>query len=130
MPLSPDRSHDLKRTTKAGIAAALATVVLVRFVELVHALRLSHEGPLLAFPLSVIFPALLVIAMAFAPPAVSREGALMRLGTMIQCILIIALPGWALHLALGLPVVFLLVELFETRCPPWLRSAVAGRIVT
>lgn len=130
MPPSSDRSYGLRRATKAGIGAALATAVLVRCVELVQALRLSHEGPLLAFPLSVMLPALLVLAMAVASPAVSREGALMRLGAMIQCVLIIALPRLALHLALGLPVVFLLVELFETRCPPSLRSAITRRILT
>lgn len=130
MPPSLDRSHELKWVTKAGIGAALVTAVLVRCVELVEALRLSHEGPLLAFPLAVIFPAFLVTAMAFASPAASREGALMRLGTMVQCVLIVALPGCALHLALGLPVVFLVVELFETRCPLSLRNAIVRRIVT
>ena len=124
------RSHDLKIVTKAGIGIALAITVSVRCSELVQAFWRSDEGPLLAFPLSVIFPALLVIAMAFASPAVSREGVLMRLGTMIQCVLIIALPRYALHLALGIPVVFLTVELFETRCPRLLRSAIARRIVT
>lgn len=130
MLASTDRCHDLRRTVKAGIGIALMIAVLARCIELVSALRTLNEGPLLTFPLSVIFPALVVTAMAFAPPAVSQEGALMRLGTMVQCVLIIVLPRLAIHLALGLPVVFLLVELFETRCSTKLRNAIVRRIVT
>lgn len=129
MPLETDRSHQLKAVTRHAVHAALAAAVLVRGVELVRALRLSDEGPLLAFPLSVIFPALLVVVLTLMPPAISREGALMRLGTMVHCLLIVALPRLALHLALGLPVVFLVVELFETRCPRPLHDAIVRRIV-
>lgn len=121
--------HVLTTHAKRLVGAALAIAVLARSVALVRALSVADEGPLLAYPLSVIFPALLVIALMRMPPAVSREGILMRLGTMIQCVLIVALPPLALHLALGLPVVFLVVELFETRCPPALRDALARRVV-
>lgn len=129
MPPSLERSYDLRTVTKATLGVALSTVMLIRCLELVQALRQSDERPLLAFPLSAVLPALLVIALAIMPPAVSREGALMRLGTMVQCVLIIAVPRLALHLALGLPVVFLLVELFETRCPSSLREAVTRRLL-
>ena len=130
MPPMPNRSYTLTSMTKITLGMALVALTCVRCFELVDAWRLSDERPLLAFPLSVIFPGLLVAAMAFAPPAATREGALMRLGTMIACVLVVGLPRLALHLVLGLPIVFLLVELFETRCPPSLRTAIARRLVT
>ena len=58
------------------------------------------------------------------PGAESREGILMRAGTMIQLCLIVLLPSAALYLALGLPVVFLVVELFETRVPHVIREPI------
>lgn len=48
----------------------------------------------------------------------------MRAGTMIQLCLIVLLPSAALYLALGLPVVFLVVELFETRVPHVIREPI------
>ena len=53
----------------------------------------------------------------------------MQIGTMIQLLLIIALPGFALYLALGIPVVFLVIELFETRAPTIFRSWIKGRVI-
>jgi hypothetical protein len=87
-------------------------------------LRAGSEARLLAFPLAVVVPFALIVGLAQLPPTDSREGALMRLGTMIQLVAIIALPNLALYLALGLPVVFLVVELYETRVPPLLRDRV------
>jgi len=68
----------------------------------------------------------LLLAM---PATRSREGALMRLGTIIQLALIILLPPVALYLALGLPVVFLVVELFETRLPQPLRDPIVRAVL-
>jgi hypothetical protein len=56
------------------------------------------------------------------------EGVLVRIGTACQLILILAVPPFPLHLLLGLPVVFLLVDLFETRLPRRLREPVAARL--
>ena len=53
----------------------------------------------------------------------------MQVGTMIQLLLIIALPGFALYLALGFPVVFLVIELFETRSPVTFRTWIKSRII-
>ena len=41
----------------------------------------------------------------------------MRVGTCVQLLVIVLLPRFALPVALGFPVVFLIVELFETRAP-------------
>lgn len=129
MHARPPGHHVLTASVKRLVGGILAVVVFVRLLDLIRGLSAADEEPLLAFPLSVIFPALLVVALMRMPPAASREGILMQLGTMIQCVLIVALPAFALHLALGLPVVFLVVELFETRCPPALRDALARRVV-
>ena len=110
--------------------AVLFLCVLVRSLDVVFSLIAGDETRLLSFPLTVIFPALLIVMLATMPPAASREGALMRLGTMIQLVAIIALPDFALYLALGLPVVFLMVELFETKLPHSLRESIARMVVT
>jgi hypothetical protein len=64
------------------------------------------------------------------PPAKSREGILMRLGAIMQLMAIIALPSLALRLALGLPVVFLVVELYATRIPVSLRNRFSRAFIT
>ena len=48
---------------------------------------------------------------------------------MVQILLIIALPSFAIYLALGFPVVFLFVELFETKLPIAVKSAIKGRLI-
>jgi hypothetical protein len=92
--------------------------------------RGGDPDALLALPLTAIFPALLVLLLSMMPPARSREGILMRIGTMAQLCLIILLPPLALYLALGLPVVFLVVELFETRVPRAIREPLVRLAVT
>lgn len=96
---------------------------------MVAALWEGDERLLLAFPLAVVFPAVLVMLLAAMRPARSREGLFMRIGAMVQLLLIVLVPPASLHLALGLPVVFLVVELFETRAPAALRSGVARMLV-
>lgn len=59
----------------------------------------------------------------------SEEGALMQIGVMIQLILILSLPPLALFLALGFPVVFLAVELFETQAPAELRKSIKRQLL-
>ena len=130
MPGLSSSTHDVRWSAKVALCVLVAAVVLIRAALMIRASSDGDESALLAFPLTAVFPATLVLALATMPPAVSREGALMRIGTMVQCIAIIGVPKFALHLALGLPVVFLIVELFETRCPARIRDAVARRIVT
>jgi hypothetical protein len=117
--------------SQAQVATAVAGVALVcwRAVGVVQDLTAGHEHALLAYPLTVIFPAVLIAVLLLQPPTETREGLLMRVGTVIQLLLIIALPGLALYLALGFPVVFLVVELFETRLNPRLRDRLVGLVV-
>lgn len=86
--------------------------------------------PFLAFPLTVILPALAFVYVGQLRNMVSEEGVLMQIGVMIQLILILSLPFFALYLALGFPVVFLVVELFETKAPRALRQSIKRRLLT
>lgn len=84
---------------------------------------------LLAFPLTVIFPVILVVALLNMKPTKTREGLLMRFGTLIHLLLIIGLPQFALLLVLGFPFVFLSVELFETRLPKRLSNPLSKLVL-
>ena len=90
----------------------------------VDALLSDDPGPFLAFPLTVMLPILAFGFLAVQRRMKSAEGALMQLGALLHLLLIMAFPGFALYLALGFPVVFLVVELSETRCPPLLQTPV------
>ncbi|MFY8047617.1 MAG: hypothetical protein ACOVNS_02215 [Erythrobacter sp.] len=119
----------LRRSIKLALALVVGSGVLARLVTMVSALAEGDPDQLLAFPLTVIFPAILAGLLLALPATRSREGALMRLGTIIQLALIILLPPVALYLALGLPVVFLVVELFETRLPQPLRAPIVRAVL-
>ncbi len=121
--------YEIRRNTRLTLFAILFLCILMRSVDVVLSLMAGDETRLLSFPLTALFPALLIVMLAAMPPAASREGALMRLGTMIQLVAIIALPDFALYLALGLPVVFLVVELFETKLTASLREPIARMVV-
>lgn len=60
---------------------------------------------------------------------ITKEGLLMRFGTMTQLLLIISIPKFSLYLALGFPVVFLVVELFVTRVPKTITTPIERVIV-
>ena len=109
------------------LAAAAGT--LAGFVVAVLAAVDGDIEPLNAFGFGVILPVTGVLLILSLGPSRTREGALMRIGCALQLILIISLPRFALHLLLGLPVVFLAVELFETRLPAWLREPLARFVV-
>ncbi len=89
----------------------------------------GDQTSFLAFPLSVVLPVMVFSFLATRRTISSQEGALMQFGAMVQILLIIALPRFALYLALGFPVVFLAVELFETRLPNSLRTTIKSRLI-
>lgn len=111
------------------LVAVLGCLVVLRVAEAIRALLYGDETALLILPLGVLLPGLLIGALLMMPPTRTREGLLMRLGTAIQLLLIIAIPPLALHLALGLPVVFLVVEVFETRLPATIRDPVVRGMI-
>ena len=123
------RSYRLRSPVLLGVGAMATALVVHRGLIAIAALREGDPGAFLAFPLSVILPATALLFLASVKRMVSEEGVLMQLGAMIQILLVLAFPAIALHLALGLPVVFLLVELFETRAPGRLRAAIKARVI-
>ena len=115
---------------RRGIIVAAALAAAVRLATAVEAeARRGDLEQLTAYGFTVVFPLVLIGLLLSQGPGRTREGVLMRIGTACQMILIIAVPPLALHLLLGLPVVFLMVELFETRLPTTLREPVAARLV-
>src|SRR5262245_60747879 len=108
----------MRLSARIGATCLCLGLFAWRASGIAQGLRHGDEQPLLTFPLAVIFPTVLIAALLLLPPAETREGLLMRIGTIIQLLLIIGLPPLALYLALGLPVVFLVAELIETRLPP------------
>jgi predicted permease len=99
----------------------LATIILIaatlRLLQAVSLWQTGINDGLEAYSFSVFFPCLIFSALAISKHAKTKEGLLMRLGCMIQLILIISIPSFSLYLALGFPVVFLVIELFETKVP-------------
>lgn len=104
--------------------------VVVRAFYAVSDLIAGDVTAFLAFPLTVVLPALAFAFVGQLKGMVSEEGVLMQIGVLIQLILIISLPSFALYLVLGFPVVFLVVELFETKAPPTLRQGIKRRVLT
>jgi cytochrome P450 len=83
--------HSVRTRTKWLLYLCATGFLLARSAEMIVTLRAGSEAQLLAFPLAVILPFALIVGLAQLPPTDSREGALMRLGTMIQLVAIIAL---------------------------------------
>lgn len=108
----------------------MVLAILFRTLYAVISLASVDKTAFLAFPLTVLIPALAFFFLAGRKNMASKEGVLMQLGSMIQLLLIVALPDFALYLALGFPVVFLSVELFETRVPEALRNRIEQRVLT
>lgn len=77
----------------------------------------GHSGMLEAYSFCVIFPSVVICSLCFLGNTKTKEGLLMRFGTILQLLLIISIPALSLYLALGLPVVFLIVELFVQKTP-------------
>lgn len=121
--------HRLKLSVVFGMVVVAGILFVWRGCLAITYLKNGDQTAFLAFPLSVVLPAMIFAFLATRRGMASQEGALMQLGAMMQILLIIALPGFALYLALGFPVVFLMVELFETRLPNSLKTAVKSRLL-
>tara|TARA_B100001989_G_scaffold252946_1_gene237102 strand:- start:249 stop:623 length:375 start_codon:yes stop_codon:yes gene_type:complete len=114
------------------LIAFLIVTALAVSIRLFFALDNWFQGnstEIEAYSFAVIFPAVLIVALSFMDKTKTKEGLLMRFGTMIQLLLIISLPKFSLYLALGLPVVFLVVELFVTRVPKIITTPIERIIV-
>ena len=121
--------HRTKFSVVFGMVAIAAVLFAWRGYLAISDLIDGDQTAFLTFPLSVILPAMMFSFLATRRSVASQEGALMQLGAMVQILLIIALPSFAIYLALGFPVVFLFVELFETKLPIAVKSAIKGRLI-
>lgn len=119
----------LRRGLLLSMIALAALLGIMRAMQALQALAGMQEGAFLALPLTVILPLAAFVFLTRLGPMRSAEGVLMQLGCMIQILLIIAMPGFALYLALGFPVVFLVVELFETRLPTVMRDVIKRKLI-
>lgn len=112
--------------------AFLTVTSLVVSVRCVFAFDNWFQGDNTAiesYSFAVIFPAVLILALLFMSETNTKEGLLMRFGTIVQLLLIISIPQFSLFLALGLPVVFLMVEIFVTRVPKAITVPIESIIV-
>jgi len=121
--------YRIRAAARRAAWGLLATAVVWRAAVMIKSLQAGDASWLLVFPFGAVLPALLLVILSMLPPTRTREGLLMRVGAMIQLWLVIIFPVAALYLTLGFPVVFLVVELFETRLPPRLREPMARLVV-
>jgi len=120
---------EIRGIAKLGFALAALAVFLWRGIIAAASLKMDNEAALLAFPLTVIFPTLLIVILLLMKPTQTKEGLLMRVGTLIHLLLILSLPKFALILALGFPFVFLTVEIYETRLPKRLTTPLSNLVL-
>jgi len=122
-------TYRIRVSTKGVLAIAVLVLFFTRLLTMLKSLEAGNEAFLLAFPLTVVFPVVLITVLLLMKPTVTREGLLMRFGSILHLILIIALPQFSLYLALGFPFVFLSVELFETRLPKHLTKPLTALVI-
>lgn len=112
-----DEGYALRKEILIALFVALSSVCLVRLFFAISSWMGDSNELLEAYSFCVIFPAVLIFALCFLGKTKTKEGLFMRFGTMLQLFLIISIPIFSLYLALGLPVVFLVVELFVQKTP-------------
>jgi len=122
--------YEIRKSAQVSLALATSGACGWRLFDVVKSLSIGNETALLAFPLTVIFPTLLISILLMMPPAKSREGLFMRFGTLLQLVFILCLTKFALYLVLGFPFVFLAVELFETRLPKPLKTSLSKLVLS
>ena len=121
--------YRIRAAARRAAWGLLAAAFVWRAAVMIRSVQAGDASRLLAFPFGAVLPAILLVILSMLPPTRTREGLLMRVGAIIQLWLVIVLPVLALYLTLGFPVVFLVVELFETRLPPRLRDPLARLVV-
>lgn len=121
--------HKTKLSIVFGMVAIAAILFAWRGYLAISDLIAGNQTAFLTFPLSVILPVMIFSFLATRRSMASQEGALMQLGAMVQILLIVAMPSFAIYLVLGFPVVFLFVELFETKLPNAAKTAIKRRLI-
>lgn len=112
-----DEGYALRKEILIALFLTVGAVCLARLFFAISLWMEGHNEMLEAYSFCVIFPSVIIFALCFLGNTKTKEGLLMRFGTMLQLLLIISIPVFSLYLALGLPVVFLVVELFVQKTP-------------
>ena len=129
MNASVIEEYRLSKLAVAMVAVGAVVAMAFRIVHAAEAAKLGDLEPMRAIGFAVVFPLALLLPLSRMGPNRTAEGVLMRFGTAVQLVLVAALPRWGLHLALGLPVVFLVVELVETKLPRAFRDLIERTFV-
>ena len=120
----------LNNRTIKTLLFLLSSIALYRLIYALVDLQQGSADALGIFPFSVIFPsAFILFLLLFAPKTRSVEGVYMLFGSVILFLLIILIKSFALHLLLGWPVVFLLVELYATKAPNTIQKMTQNMLV-
>lgn len=122
-------AYRLSRMAAVSMMFAASVAAATRLFFAIKAAIDGRMDPLNGFGFGVILPFTLIVLITLLGPSKTRESGLMRAATIIQLILVISLPQFALHLLLGLPVAFLAVEIFETRLPRSIREPISRMLV-
>lgn len=121
--------YSLRSTTLYTFLIITTLIASIRFISALNSWHKGNNSEIEAYSFTVIFPAVLIFTLSFMGKTITKEGLLMRFGTMTQLLLIISIPKFSLYLALGFPVVFLVVELFVTRVPKTITTPIERVIV-
>lgn len=119
-----NRRFHLRPVVLVVIVGCGVLLALHRFLTSINDLEEGKPDAFLSFPMTVILPIAALAYLVRMPATRTSEGILMRFAAIVLILMIVALPAVSLHLALGFPVAFLVVEMFETRVPAPLRSTV------
>lgn len=122
-------SYKIRPQIKLVVIGLLSIVMAARFVSAIKSFNSGQFAEIQSYAFCVILPAVLLILLLWLDEARTKEGLLMRVGSIIQLFLIISLPPVSLYLALGFPVVFLVVEIFSTRVPKIITAPIEKVII-
>ena len=122
-------AFDVRRVVKQMVLTAMAAATVWRVLGATNSIGQGDLEPLGRIGLQALVPTVLGALIMVMPPGRSAEGVLMRVAACVQLLVIVLLPRFALPVALGFPIVFLVVEVFETQAPRTLRTFVERCLV-
>ncbi len=110
-------TYSLRAPTKFIVLGVGLVAACFRLMSAITQWQAGENTEIQSDAFCVVFPVSLLAVLTFMGKTRTKEGMLMRFGSMLQVLLILWLPDFALYLALGFPVVFFAVEIFCTRIP-------------
>lgn len=119
----------IRRSIQLIFIAITACAASVLLISALSQWQSGSKTAIESYSLCVALPAILIAILSCMKGTKTKEGLFMRVGLMTHLLLIILLPDFALHLALGFPVVFLIVELLTTKLPAKLYHSIEKTII-